>query len=136
MNKPIEILVLASKLLGMELNVWFVGEGAERLKLKQRLKMTYGLSEISLSKGKSFDLIIVDFYSYRPEVDVVVLEQAHKQYPDAKIILFASGEEQRRQELFTMAAQFGAQIEFQIGEMAEKIRRFFFPEDFKADMAA
>lgn len=132
MKESVEILFLGSKLCSMELNVWLVGEGAERLNLKGRVRMTYGLSEVFLPKGESFDLIIVDYYCFRwPSPGEEDVGKAREQYPQTKIILFAPGEEGRGYELFYKAAQLNAQIEFTIAELAEKIRRFFFPEDFK-----
>ena len=137
MDNKVEILFLGSKICATELNVWLVGEGAKRLNLKERVRMTYGLSEISLPKGEIFDLIIVDYYCFRwPSLGEDDVGNAHKQYPQAKIILFAPGEEGRGYELFQKAVQFNAQIEFTISELAEKIRRFFFPKDFKEESNA
>src|SRR4030042_900054 len=134
MDQPMNILVLATKLFSMELNVWFVGEGAPRIKLgEQRVSMSYGLPRDSqgvIAIGKKFDLIIVEIFCYTEDLSSVKDAQTH--YPNAKIV-FMVLDSINSQKLFSLAKEYNAQIEYDIGELARKIRRFFFPEDFKEE---
>jgi len=132
MDRPVNILVLAGLLCGGEINITFIGELAEKSKLgESRIHNTYVSYGDELPYGENFDLIIADIYTFNGETNVERVRQAHKLFPDTKIILLDSGTDLSRNEFFALAKELNAQIEFEIWELGIKIRKFFFPEDFK-----